>query len=316
MRTCSGASRLRSLRSPRCGLDPPCALPALSRYRSGWKYASFLPTPNSPTFARSAYFVDAGARNHAFCWRSATVQISHVDRRYDLKVFSCCAYSTLFDSRTDAEWNALQFVRAIKRKPLRGYAHVPLPNGTRAYLDQSNATSAPEWFGQMAAARVTWDRTGRLALVPIPDSPCALGTSVPSKTLGLAEALRAALPADKAAVDVLRWGEPMPSAHRAGGTRDPQELYSRLRLTSRKLPPGLPQIVLVDDVLASGGHLRAAAAFLTDCGGCVLAAVCAGRADDTNDSRTLPFQMRTDVLPDFYPDPDWLLPLSVVGDSM
>jgi hypothetical protein len=53
-----------------------------------------------------------------------------------LKVFSCCAYSTLFDTRNDAEWNALQFVRAIKRKPLRGYGHVPLPDGTRAYLEQ------------------------------------------------------------------------------------------------------------------------------------------------------------------------------------
>lgn len=70
----------------------------------------------------------------------------------------------------------------------------------------------------------------------------------------------------------------------------------------------MPHIVLVDDVLASGGHLRAAAAFLTDCGAHVSFAVCAGRADNTDAPIDRPFSIRTDVLPDFVADPDWLLP--------
>jgi adenine/guanine phosphoribosyltransferase-like PRPP-binding protein len=64
----------------------------------------------------------------------------------------------------------------------------------------------------------------------------------------------------------------------------------------------------VDDVIASGGHLRAAAAFLRDSGADVIAAVCAGRADEAAANDVEPFTMRTDVLPDFVSDPDWLLP--------
>jgi hypothetical protein len=229
------------------------------------------------------------------------------------KVFSCCTYSTLTDhERTEIEWAALQFVRAIKRKPLHGYVHVPLPGGARGYLDQATAVAVSTWFGQIVAAGVTWDRVDQLALIPVPDAACALRAGPPSKTLSLAQGLRGALPEGKAFVlDVLRWDEPMPSAHVAGGTRDPQELYSRLRLTCRSLPPDLPQVVLIDDVLASGGHLRAAASFLIDCGARVLAACCAGKALNTDDVPGNAFAFRTDVLPDFVADPDWLLPMSV-----
>jgi hypothetical protein len=134
---------------------------------------------------------------------------------------------------------------------------------------------------------------------------------MPPKTLALAEALRDARSPDQATVmDLLRWDEVIPQAHLAGGTRDPQELYSLLRLTVRRLPEQLPSIVLVDDVFASGGHLRAAAAFLIDCGAEVQMAVCAGRAENTDAALERPFSIRTDVLPDFVADPDWLLPFT------
>ncbi len=80
-----------------------------------------------------------------------------------------------------------------------------------------------------------------------------------------------------------------------------------------KVPQDNANVVLLDDVLASGGHLRAAAAFLSDCGAHVIAAICAGRADDTDVGKIEPFKMRTDVLPDFVSDPDWLLPLVYDG---
>jgi adenine/guanine phosphoribosyltransferase-like PRPP-binding protein len=86
-----------------------------------------------------------------------------------------------------------------------------------------------------------------------------------------------------------------------------------LRLSLSKLPQDNANVILVDDVLASGDHLRAAAAFLTDCGAHVIAAICAGRADDTDAGEIDTFQPRTDVLPDFVSDPDWLLPLVYDG---
>jgi hypothetical protein len=223
-----------------------------------------------------------------------------------LKVFSCCTYSTLFQNRTKAEWNALQFVRAIKGRPLRGYARVPLPDGTCAFLDQSNVASAPAWFGQMATARLTWHRIRNVTLIPIPDATCDLTAIAAPKALALSAALALAVSPKTATVtDVLRWDQPMIPAHAGAGTRDPQELYSALRLRCGQLPSGLSEIVLVDDVIATGAHLRAAAAFLRDFGGHVLAAVCAGRADNSGNPVNDPFGTRTEILPDFHADPDW-----------
>ncbi len=188
-----------------------------------------------------------------------------------ITVFSCCTYSTLRRSRTQEQWAAVHFVKAIKGLPLKGYAQVPLPGGERGYLDQDTVRFAPDWFVRMAVTGIDWEcRSTR---------PMTL----------------------------------MPTAHQAGGTRDPQELYGRLRLALGKLPPEIGSVILVDDVLASGGHLRAAAAFLADCGAEVVAAVCAGRVDDSRDGQLEPFSMHQDALPDFVPDPDWLLPLVYDG---
>ena len=190
---------------------------------------------------------------------------------------------------------------------------MPLPGDRLVRLNHASAASVAAWFGELLARGVTWDRVGTVNLVPIPHAACNLDAHVPPKTLRLAEALRDALaPGQATVMDLLRWGEVIPQAHLAGGTRDPQELYSLLRLTRRHLPEHLPQLVLVDDVFASGGHLRAAAAFLRDCGARVPMAVCAGRADGTNSPVDRPFSIRTDVLPEFVADPDWLLPFTSV----
>jgi hypothetical protein len=214
--------------------------------------------------------------------------------------------------RTPEQWAAVHFVRALKQQVLRGYSYVPLPGGGRAYLDPETASEATAWFGQMAARQINWDQVaspGLVALVPIPDASCSLSSQAPSRTTALASALVAGLPAGKAILrDVLRWATPMPSAHDQGGTREPQELYSAFRLTMRRLPEDGLRYVLVDDVLASGAHIRAAAAFLTDCGADVGCAICAAQA--VYDASCEPFAIRTESLPFFDADPDWLLPFA------
>lgn len=154
------------------------------------------------------------------------------------------------------------------------------------------------------------ERDGRIVRGTGADSGFDLfyGSDATPKTLVLAAALRETLMPGQAGVfDLLRWDEVISPAHLVGGTRDPQELYSLLRLRARDLPR-LPPIVPIDDVLASGGHLRAAAAFVTDCGAQVQMAICAGRAETTPGPLERPFASRTDVLADFVADPDWLLP--------
>lgn len=94
----------------------------------------------------------------------------------------------------------------------------------------------------------------------------------------MAKALSARLGTQALLADTLRWKDAMPSAHQTGGTRDPLALYDMLTLVSSL--PSLRPLMLIDDVLASGSHLRAAAAFLADQGATIAGAVCAGRADN------------------------------------
>jgi len=96
--------------------------------------------------------------------------------------------------------------------------------------------------------------------------------------------------------DVLRWKKEYASA-RSGGTRDPLILYNNLKITkpgSWKLP-----VILVDDVLTSGGHLMACTAILRENGARVDLAVCAGRT--VQESPRNPFEVQVEEVEDFEP---------------
>jgi hypothetical protein len=214
-----------------------------------------------------------------------------------LRVFCCCTYRTSGRDWTKRDWAACWFIKALKDKPIRGYAHVPLPDGRFAFLDGSTSFQAPIWFADIAAARIHWTGMGSVAFIPLPDSGCGVGETVAPRTLRMARALTSRLGTPSITVDVLRWKTPMPSAHRTGGTRDPVALYERLTLVS-DVPTGT-RLILIDDVLASGAHLRAAAAFLADQGCAIAGAICAGRADNEVIEEDA-FAFRVELLPDLY----------------
>jgi hypothetical protein len=225
-----------------------------------------------------------------------------------LTVCSCMTYCPTFGAKTQDLWTALHFVNAIKRTPLAGNAYLPLPSGDTVRIDRATADNAPAWFANFAVNALPWCDFLPCGLVAIPDSACDLRSAVPPRTYALAEALAVAIGGDAVAVDLLRWVRSMAQAHAADGTRDPQVLYGRLRLKDRTWPISGKRLVLVDDVIATGGHIRAAASFLTDCGAIVTHAVCAARASVGLNAAESPLAPSTDVLPDFHSDPDWLLP--------
>jgi hypothetical protein len=217
-----------------------------------------------------------------------------------IRVFCCSSYPAFKAPWTPDQMRAAALVRALKA------CREANDSGASDPADAAVQADAVAWFATTATTKLTWRPVRPLTLVPVPDSHCALDASLPPRTVALAAALASALPHGTAAVaDVLRWAQPMDSAHSGGGTRDPQELYSALRLTRRGFGQDRPQCVIVDDVLASGAHIRAVAAFLRDCGASILAAICAAQATEV--AVPDPFAVRTTVLPNFVSDPDWLL---------
>lgn len=233
-------------------------------------------------------------------------------RDMPLTVYSCVSYVPNFDgTRSQEHWAALHFAKAIKGTPLAGYATLSTPVGETIRIDRTTASFAPEWFARFACAAVPWRNFVPCGFVPIPDAACDLAKGRPPRTYALANALASALGADVAVVDLLRWSRPMSPAHVADGSRDPQVLYGRLRLTKQGWPLTGQKLVLVDDVVASGAHLRAAAAFLRDCLAHVQLAICGAHASDGLATGQDPTAPSAHVLDDFQSDPDWLLPETV-----
>ncbi len=168
--------------------------------------------------------------------------------------------------------NALKFVKAVKGKSFRGWAQVPVL-GTIKRLEPANAEDAVDWFGELAAAEIVKrGLRSPLILVPLPNSSSTVRNNKKPRTALLAGAIAEKL--NNAQVwDGLRWAKEMIPTHQEG-TRDPQELYDNLVVTS--VPPK-GTLILVDDVYTLGGHLQAGVARLAENKARCSLAMCAGR---------------------------------------
>jgi hypothetical protein len=188
-----------------------------------------------------------------------------------------------------------QFVDAIKGDPVKGYGHVEVKKPYRRKINQDNNGQAAVWFGEMAAGLLASEPFTNPILVPFPNSKCAIGTPV-SRTKVLADSIvKAGYTAEIA--DILRFTEALPSANRENGSRDPKVIYPKLVIvgTIRKLRT----YVVVDDVLTSGGHVRAGVTALKKAGANVRLVVCAVSAEQT--PSPAPFERVRRELEDFEP---------------
>lgn len=215
-----------------------------------------------------------------------------------LPVVSFSAYLTNTDGvtwRAD-DYNARDFISAIKDRDVAGYAFVRC-RGTWRRFENANREDVVRWFGEMVAEYCERHPPAvPFVLVPVPGSQVDLGfTGVPRTTM-LAQEIALALASVPVVRDVLRWDLPIPRSRSLSGTRDAASLYERLRLIGSVAGE---RVVLVDDVLALGGHLRACAAKLRAGGAEAILALCAGRADQIQAPD--PFAVRCETLEDFEP---------------
>jgi hypothetical protein len=218
-----------------------------------------------------------------------------------LKVITCCYYFTSVGEEvewTDDDYNANKFVKALKGKPIKGHAYVPV-EGQKLCLNQENAGDALGWFAAMIASAVPRNKDAkRLGFVPVPSSTSTTTKANCARTTTHRMARALADKYEKAqGVDLLRWKKAMIPASQ-GGPRDPEELFPNLELVG-KVDNGV-RYILVDDVLTSGGHLQACAAKLRQAGATVRLAVCAGRSTKTQ--RVPVFEVVTEEILDWAPD--------------
>ena len=217
--------------------------------------------------------------------------------KMSLRVYCFCTYLT----DIGGEWrgkdhDAHDFIHALKGRQFSGYAQIPV-SGRSERLDNTNLDQAVAWFGVMVADYLKKeDIRNPSLLVPVPNSASVVNAGSP-RTTGLARAIAKKLTSASQVADVLRFKEKMPSANQQGGPRDPEELYRRLVVTGdiQNSP-----YALVDDVLTSGGHLKACAAQLRRAGAKVSMAFCAGRA--SNEQPNDPFAVVVKMLDDFIPN--------------
>src|SRR5262249_26017521 len=153
--------------------------------------------------------------------------------------------------------DARNFVHAIKGRFFAGTIELGR-RGATCRIDHRSLDAALTLFAEMAlAAAGAHGLAAPALLIPVPNSGCDLACDRPPRTSAQAEALACLLGSGSSVADVLRWRVPLPSASSSSGTRDPQALFDNLRLMSA-LPGETDQrLVLVDDVLTTGGHLQA-----------------------------------------------------------
>jgi len=212
-----------------------------------------------------------------------------------LHVASFSTYLTRVDGPWNPDdYNARDFIYAVKDRDITKYAWVRV-RGKWQKFTNDNRQDVVAWFAEMVAEYFEGNPVELpVVLVPVPGSKHDIDFQGTPRTAVLAEQIATRLDQDVSIVDVLRWIEAMPSANAQGGTREAEALFANLVVTGDVA--GM-RVVLIDDVLTSGGHLRACAARLREAGADVVLAICAGRADQTQ--ATDPFAVRHDELHDY-----------------
>lgn len=159
---------------------------------------------------------------------------------------------------TQADHAMNKFVKAVKTGDCNGYSSIPILGKSRK-LESKTALSAVDWFGEWAASRipVLGIRVSPVVFVPVPGSSTCLESEELSTSARMAQAIVQHHPRVVVA-DVLRFRMPLKPAHE-GGTRNPWALARNLVILSEATGWKGREVVLIDDVLTSGAHLRACA---------------------------------------------------------
>ncbi|TWI58287.1 hypothetical protein IQ16_08193 [Bradyrhizobium huanghuaihaiense] len=175
------------------------------------------------------------------------------------------------------DYDSTHLVKAVKGLELHPNAYTWVPiDGTNTKIVNANKDLAIKWFASWAAAKIVQLGNQPKILIPIPSSKTIIASTEDFRTYKIAQEIAARVP-NATTTSVLRFIEARPSSREDGGSRDPNVLYPNMALTGA-VPLG--QIILVDDVMTSGGHFIAASWKLADLGRAPALAIACGRSLD------------------------------------
>jgi hypothetical protein len=186
------------------------------------------------------------------------------------------SYADMGEAWNDDDYTAYKFVQALKGHPIKGYATLRRPNGAWTRITAEAPAPAFDHFGEWGAAQVAALGFEEGWLIPTPSSDC-LHLDHDPKGRRIAQAIAKRLRGFEVA-EALHWDVQLPKASE-GGPRDVGTLLDNLRVGN--VTPRRP-IVLVDDVITSGGHLLACARALRGFGHQVGHAICAAQTVHTH----------------------------------
>lgn len=193
------------------------------------------------------------------------------------------------DQMRGVDYDATCLVKAAKGLSLNNQYVWADVAGRRVKIAEANKDLALDSFGEWGAARIKalyGDR--KVVLIPVPSSKTVISSPPDFRTARMANKI--AEHCNAVVHPALRFKKEM-SSTREGGPREPELIYPEMTLTSA--PPTGP-VVLIDDVLTTGGHLVASSWVLDDIGREPSHAMCCGRTvhERLND----PFVVPTETL--------------------
>lgn len=181
-----------------------------------------------------------------------------------MRVHAICGYPGKSEA-WNGDWENVHFrarnlVKGVKREQFGGYSDWRAKNKNQVLRQYSNEQGNKLALAVAASKLVDlFDAAGiqTALVVPVPSSQ-TINPGADYTGIRLAREIEARRPG-LVATPVLYFDSPQPSAHDGGGERRWHMILPHLRGTPIA---AAGQVVLLDDVLTSGGHLRACRRFL------------------------------------------------------
>jgi hypothetical protein len=182
-------------------------------------------------------------------------------------------------------WEAYMFCRAVKSGEFHRDFYIERAAG-RLSINRKNFNLVRPVFGEWVAKKLlTFSVPVQpLSIVPVP-SKDALAVAATYRSFEMAQQALKGTGYENCVLDALRWNKPLEKAHE-GGTRKRADLLplldAKTDIKGKPIVKG-KQVVLIDDLVTTGGSLLACQDRLTAAGATVLGAITCGRTvyDDT-----------------------------------